>query len=157
FPNRRIFPVQFLLRHYPIRGQKHGMKKVFEERKPRFLENEKSRGWHRQYDEITGESHSFLKDPRTLMPFALDSLRLELMGYRDTQRNLEDPHDRTDAELVELKKRHVEMTRHAANLEVERNEVRKHASNLEVERNEVRKHASNLEVERGEISKHATN
>ena len=33
FAGRRLFPIQFLLRHYPIRGQTHGLKKVFAEGK----------------------------------------------------------------------------------------------------------------------------
>src|SRR5215813_2058057 len=40
FEGRRVFPISFLLRHYPIRGQRHGLKKVFAERKKRFLEGE---------------------------------------------------------------------------------------------------------------------
>ena len=39
FPGRKVFPIQFLLRHYPIRSQRHGETKVFTERKPRFLES----------------------------------------------------------------------------------------------------------------------
>src|SRR5262249_7491581 len=34
FDGRRVFPIRFLLRHYPIRGQSHGNRKVFAERKP---------------------------------------------------------------------------------------------------------------------------
>ena len=34
FPGRLVFPVRFLLRHYPIRGQAHGERKVFAERRP---------------------------------------------------------------------------------------------------------------------------
>ena len=36
FAGRRVFPLRFLLRHYPIRGQAHGERKVFRERRPRF-------------------------------------------------------------------------------------------------------------------------
>src|SRR5262245_48776305 len=38
FPKRRIFPIPFLLLHYPIRSQQHGLKKVFAERKNRLIE-----------------------------------------------------------------------------------------------------------------------
>ncbi len=37
FPDRRVFPIRFLLRHYPIRSQSQGHRKVFVDRKPRFL------------------------------------------------------------------------------------------------------------------------
>jgi glycosyltransferase involved in cell wall biosynthesis len=42
FPGRRAFPVKFLLRHYPIRGQAYGRRIVFAERKNRFLESERA-------------------------------------------------------------------------------------------------------------------
>jgi Glycosyl transferase family 2 len=50
FDGRRVFPIRFILRHYPIRGQAHGERKVFVERRPRFVDEERARGWHVQYD-----------------------------------------------------------------------------------------------------------
>ena len=77
-PNRRVFPIPFLLRHYPIRGQAHGHRKIFSDRRGRFIERERARQWHIQYDGIE-EGASFLADPATLRPFDLDQVRLELM------------------------------------------------------------------------------
>jgi hypothetical protein len=79
FPNRNVFPIPFLMRHYPIRGQEQGRRKVFEERKGRFVERERSRDWHIQYDAISDSAHSFLVDPAELRRFDLDQARLELM------------------------------------------------------------------------------
>ncbi len=50
FPGRHVYPFKFLTRHYPIRSQVHGERKVFGERKPRFKEAERSLGWHHQYE-----------------------------------------------------------------------------------------------------------
>jgi hypothetical protein len=77
FGDRRVFPIRFLLRHYPIRGQAHGERKVFAERKSRFLAKERVRGWHVQYDSWK-EGDSFLKDPYHLHLFDDDRIRLEL-------------------------------------------------------------------------------
>ena len=77
-PNRRIFPIPFLLRHYPIRGQAHGHRKIFSDRRGRFVERERARQWHIQYDGVE-EGTSFLADPATLRPFDADQVRLELM------------------------------------------------------------------------------
>ena len=66
FAGRKVFPYKFLLRHYPIRSQRHGDKKVFGERKPRFSLAEK--GWHIQYDHIE-KGHSFLHEPESLRFF----------------------------------------------------------------------------------------
>lgn len=79
FAGRRLFPLRFLLRHYPIRGQAHGLRKVFEERKGRFVEDELAYGWHRQYDHVARPDHLFLRNPGELRPFDLEQVRLETM------------------------------------------------------------------------------
>ena len=63
FPNRRVFPVPFILRHYPIRGETHGRKKVLAERLPRYDAAERDDGWHVQYNAFAGGETSFLWDP----------------------------------------------------------------------------------------------
>jgi 2-polyprenyl-3-methyl-5-hydroxy-6-metoxy-1,4-benzoquinol methylase len=62
FEGRRVYPYKFLLKHYPIRSQVHGERKIFLERKPRWDPEEKSTGWHVQYDEIK-KDHIFLRSP----------------------------------------------------------------------------------------------
>jgi GT2 family glycosyltransferase len=79
FADRRIFPLPFLLRHYPVRGQAHGRRKVFAERKRRYTEAERAKGWHVQYDAIVDESHMFLGDPDALRIFDGDRVRLDLL------------------------------------------------------------------------------
>jgi hypothetical protein len=59
FEGRRVFPFKFLLKHYPVRSQKHGEKKVFRERKARWNPDERAKGWHTHYDSV-GEGHTFL-------------------------------------------------------------------------------------------------
>lgn len=69
FPGRRVFPYKFLLRHYPVRSQLHGEKKVLAERKPRFNpEDRKLRGWHGHYDHIES-GYNFLCTPESLLHF----------------------------------------------------------------------------------------
>jgi len=68
FKGRRIYPFRFLLKHYPVRSQAHGEKKIFRERKPRWLPQEKASGWHTHYDHIY-EGHSFLRRPGDLKLF----------------------------------------------------------------------------------------
>jgi hypothetical protein len=85
FAGRRVFPLRFLLRHYPIRDQEHGSRKVFTERLPRFAADERAVGWHVQYDELTPGGR-FERDPATLTEFdpvearvvmAIDNRRVE--------------------------------------------------------------------------------
>jgi hypothetical protein len=68
FPGRRVYPFKFLLRHYPIRSQTHGERKVHAERLPRFSPENRRRGWHTQYDGLS-KGHSFVRDPATLLFF----------------------------------------------------------------------------------------
>ncbi len=77
FPGRRVFPLRFLLRHYPIRGQAHGERKVFRERRNRFPERERARGWHVQYNELH-EGDSFVRDPSSLTLYDPDAVRIAL-------------------------------------------------------------------------------
>lgn len=66
FPGRRVYPYKFLLKHYPIRSQAHGERKVLRERQARWNTTERARGWHAQYDTAAS---CFLRDPRDLERF----------------------------------------------------------------------------------------
>jgi Glycosyl transferase family 2 len=77
FPGRRVFPLRFILRHYPLRGQTHGERKVFGERRNRFREQERARGWHVQYDQMR-EGVSFLRNISTLTAYDPEAVRLSL-------------------------------------------------------------------------------
>ena len=78
FASRHVFPIRFILRHYPIRSQAHGVRKIFEERKPRFPDEERRQGWHVQYDGIAPD-HQFVRDPATLTRFLPEQARLDVL------------------------------------------------------------------------------
>ena len=66
FDGLNIAHERFVIKHYPIRSQSHGEKKVFRERQARWNQYERfSKGWHCQYDGL-GQGHNFLADPKTL-------------------------------------------------------------------------------------------
>jgi glycosyltransferase involved in cell wall biosynthesis len=48
--NPKLFPLRFILKHYPIRSLQQGTKKVIDERIARFSKEEKNQKWHVQYD-----------------------------------------------------------------------------------------------------------
>lgn len=79
FAGKRIFPVPFILRHYPIRSSEHGRRKVMNERLPRFAPEERARNWHVQYD-CYANGQGFLQDQRTMCQWNPDSVRAELMA-----------------------------------------------------------------------------
>ncbi|MEP6995858.1 MAG: glycosyltransferase family 2 protein, partial [Acidobacteriota bacterium] len=125
-PDRRVFPIQFLLRHYPIRSQGHGRQKVFSDRRGRFLERERARQWHIQYDAFE-EGHTFLADPATLRPFDEDQVRLELMLDNAVTRHekylaglAKNDAARAAEEVAAERVRTEELAREASNLERQR-------------------------------------
>ena len=92
FEGRKVFPVRFVLRHYPIRSQAHGERKVFLERQPRFAEEERALGWHVQYEHVA-QGTSFVHDPDTLKRFdpvdARIGLALRHRGVEELEQSLE--------------------------------------------------------------------
>ncbi|MFO0566305.1 MAG: glycosyltransferase family 2 protein [Polyangiaceae bacterium] len=97
FDGRNIFPLRFVLRHYPIRSQSHGMRKVFRERCPRFIESEHGR-WHLQYDDITPETN-FIRSPDELIAWDPWAVRAELAIRNRWVESLETEVERLRAEL----------------------------------------------------------
>jgi glycosyltransferase involved in cell wall biosynthesis len=104
FPGREVCPIRFLLRHYPIRSQAHGERKVFVDRRPRFAASERAHGWHMQYDAM-GDDHKFVRDETGLTPYDPIAIRIDLSLQN---RELEE-------RMVQLKRlQHVVAQRNAA-------------------------------------------
>jgi len=86
FPGRLVFPIRFLLRHYPFRGRDHAHRKVFHERLPRFDPDERARGWHIQYDAKI-KSGRLLPEPAGLIEYDAAVVRALLaIENREVQR-----------------------------------------------------------------------
>jgi glycosyltransferase involved in cell wall biosynthesis len=81
FTGRRIFPLKFILRHYPIRSQQHGEQKVLKQRKGRFAEEERAKQWHLQYDEVE-QGHHFLCNPDRLRKYRPLEVSLWVVMFR---------------------------------------------------------------------------
>jgi glycosyl transferase family 2 len=180
FPDRRVFPIRFLMRHYPIRSQEHGRRKVFDERKKRFVEKERAKGWHVQYDSITDEGHSFVGDPARLHPYDPDRTRLELMvnsepvqearrqalelaGALASKHESEKHAENLARDREKLTRHLIERERHVANLETLKAEAEREAITLRAEHAEMaagvrerETHLSNLKREVAELKRHAS-
>jgi hypothetical protein len=118
FAGRHVFPMRFILRHYPIRGQAHGERKVWRERRRRLRAEERARGWHVQYDDVR-EDTSFIRDAATLTPYDGDAVRIGLAlrhrGVEALEASLQAALDRAradlDAERLEVERRDAEIER----------------------------------------------
>jgi chromosome segregation ATPase len=59
---------------------------VFRERLPRFAPLERARGWHVQYNDLI-EGASFVRDPRSLLRYDPETVRLDLfLRHREVER-----------------------------------------------------------------------
>ncbi|HWH94956.1 MAG TPA: glycosyltransferase family A protein [Baekduia sp.] len=79
FDGKRVFPVPFVLRHYPIRSAEHGRRKVVAERLGRFDAQERAGGWHVQYDHY-GDDADYLHDRATLTMWDGDAFRAAMLA-----------------------------------------------------------------------------
>jgi len=69
FPGRKLYPYKFLNKHYPVRSQAHGERKIVRERQGRYSPREKVlREWHTHYDDIS-TAPSYVLDPATLLAY----------------------------------------------------------------------------------------
>lgn len=81
FPGRRIAPFNFLLKHYPVRSQRHGDQKVLVDRIGRWAPEERARGWHTQYDHVSA-GHRFLREPDQLATWDDETFHVEQLVER---------------------------------------------------------------------------
>jgi len=140
FKGRNVFPLRFLLRHYPIRGQAHGERKVFAERRPRFRSEERARGWHVQYDDVV-EGAAFVRRPESLQEYDPHAVRMALTlkhrGVEALEAALDDKrnalgearstiirlHHELDAANQELESRRIDLEAHKREIAGRRQEL----------------------------------
>jgi len=67
-----ICPTKYVLRHYKVRSFEHGLRKIFDERLPRYSEMERGKGWHLHYDKFGRDESYFVIDSRNLNKYEED-------------------------------------------------------------------------------------
>ncbi len=77
FDGRTVFPIRFLLRHYPIRSQAHGERKVLQERQAHYDPDEVADGWHVHYRDVTAGT-TFIRDPSAMTVYDPEAVRVRL-------------------------------------------------------------------------------
>jgi glycosyltransferase involved in cell wall biosynthesis len=81
FDGRKVFPYNFLIKHYPIRSQEHGERKIFGERQPRSMQEKRKMKWHVHYYRY-GEGHSFVSNEQDLLLFNPDTFEEQYLIER---------------------------------------------------------------------------
>jgi hypothetical protein len=161
FAGREVFPFRFLVRHYPIRSQAHGERKVLIERRPRLLAAERERGWHRQYDDID-EGHRYLRDPAELELFDVERVHLDLLldnRWREALagepevRRLADESLLRERDLlgVELDRRYRELDRCHRDLDLSYHQLERRNRELQRQRENLARRSRELAGARREI------
>lgn len=75
--NRRVFDrVKFIYKHYPWVNYEQGLKKVFRDRKPRYVEREKHPTWHGKWMGMLPIKKDLIKDPRELQYYKEEEVLL---------------------------------------------------------------------------------
>jgi glycosyltransferase involved in cell wall biosynthesis len=68
FEGAKVYPYKFLIKHYRVRSQQHGERKIFSERKARWNPGERAVGMHDHYDHIE-KGHVFLRQRSELQVY----------------------------------------------------------------------------------------
>jgi len=74
FDGLKVCPLSFILRHYRIRSQAHGLRKIFQERVSRFDPREIAGGFHLHYNDIEKDS-VFIKNQNDLIRYQPGEVR----------------------------------------------------------------------------------
>jgi glycosyltransferase involved in cell wall biosynthesis len=81
-PNPRVYPVRFVLKHYPLRNLTQARDKILNDRKKRFALAERRIGWHVQYDQYESAEdicNGLFFDASNLKLFKLFDEQVELL------------------------------------------------------------------------------
>jgi hypothetical protein len=76
FHDKKVFPIKFLLKHYPLRSEKSAKTKIFKNRMPRYISEMRTKGIHRQYDKFSTKD-KFLWSTQELNFFESDEIAFE--------------------------------------------------------------------------------
>lgn len=101
FTGRIIFPIPFILRHYPLRSVQQIRQKIAYDRCSRFDSLERSAGWHIQYDGFEAKEPKLWK-PSALEEYDGNAVRLEIL---DAYTRQPFTYDRYLASLLEERER----------------------------------------------------
>jgi hypothetical protein len=82
FEGRRVFPLKFLTKHYPLRSATQAQKKVFDDRLPRVRREQNERGWHTHYNQYADAGAVAGWSRHELLPWAEKLFHTEFLVQR---------------------------------------------------------------------------
>ena len=79
---RILEKVRFVYKHYAWVSFEHGLKKIFRDRKPRYVERKEKPGWHRHFMGMLPIEKDILGDPARLIVYRPDAYTVSLSRFR---------------------------------------------------------------------------
>lgn len=80
----RLCEVKFLYHHYPWVNYEHGLKKIFNERKPRYVERQENPALHIHYMDLLPIEKDLVRDPAELTLYDHDGFLISPESFRKT-------------------------------------------------------------------------
>jgi glycosyltransferase involved in cell wall biosynthesis len=147
FEGRRVFPLRFPMRHYPIRSQEHGQRKLFRDRIPRFDPSERARGWHVQYGNVQSGA-VLVARPNDVNRYDSTAARIEAaLDNRELEAAREEL-ERLNGFTNELEKQYRALEAHTRQVEADRTALAARSTQLDDAYATLSSHASQLIEER---------
>lgn len=155
FPGRDVFPIRFVLRHYPVRSEAHGRRKIVEERRNRFIESERAKGWHVQYDDYD-ENIGVVRAPESLVAYDEAAIRRSLPVRERSQPELEalvaGLRSANESTRTDLRRREAELAERSATLAAACQELRLRSNELTSLREELAERTDALAARDAELA-----
>ena len=82
FDGRRVYPLKFLTKHYPLRTSQQARSKIFRDRLPRIGTEREQYGWHTHYDRFTESSEITGWSRSELLPWSRPTFDAEFLVER---------------------------------------------------------------------------
>lgn len=84
FDERKVFPLNFLNKHYSLRSTTHAQTKLFTERAQRTAKEKSERGWHRHYERYAHQAipKNFIWPAQFLTPYTEHQFNQEFLVER---------------------------------------------------------------------------
>jgi len=155
FPNRRVFPLRFILRHYSLRSDTQAKRKIFDERLGRLVPDEVARQWHVQYGPMRTRT-TFIRNLAELIEYDSERARFELITNHRGVEALQSDRDAARRDAAAQLERAASLDRELEHTRANVSRLKSAVDECRAEAERSRSEATRISQERDELlSSHA--
>jgi hypothetical protein len=155
FPNRRVFPLRFILRHYSLRSDTQAKRKIFDERLGRLVPDEVARQWHVQYGPMRTRT-TFIRNLAELIEYDSERARFELITNHRGVEALQSDRDAARRDAAAQLERAASLDRELEHTRADVSRLKSAVDECRAEAERSRSEATRISQERDELlSSHA--